>query len=367
MSIVTLQISNLRNITSASIECSKHFNLFFGDNGAGKTSILEAVHCLSMGKSFRTSSQEHIIHHGENAFALFINFLHNNAKIPIGIQRSRDGNTKIRINEESLSSATAISSYLPVQFIGSASHRILTDGPKSRRQFLDWGLFYTQPAFFQAWKSFQKCLHHKNAALKAHAPQDEIAVWNNELAITGTALHEMREQYIQQFLPFFKDIMSVLLKEVDIQLSYSAGWDSKTSLISALSKNMFREYHLGYTLHGPHRADLIVSVDNLPAQEVLSQGQQKLVAYALRLSQGLHFQSLTSRSPIYLIDDLPSELDATKRSLVTNILSTIEAQVFITGIKSTDLEQILMLNHTNRMFHVKHGVISNYLSEKCFT
>ena len=138
-------------------------------------------------------------------------------------------------------------------------------------------------------------------------------------------------------------------------------------MLFCLEKNILQEIKIGHTLFGPHRADLIISYENTPVQDVLSQGQQKLVSYALRLAQGLHFQFSTNESPLYLIDDLPSELDSQKRNLVISILNNINAQVFITGIKRADFDEIPASDGQNRLFHVKHGAVSAYSEEKCFT
>lgn len=367
MPIQTFQITQFRNVLNATIECAPRFNLFYGDNGAGKTSILEAIYYLSLSKSFRTSHSDRLIQDNRENFIIFSHFLHGNVSIPIGIQRSKNSGSLVHINEETIRSAAEVSRYLPIQFIGSDSHRILTDGPRARRQFLDWGLFYTNPDFFALWKQFQKTLNHRNAALKAHAPKDEIIVWNQQFAQLADSLHAMRENYINTFLPFFNQIIATLLDSVSIQLQYSPGWNTADSLLFCLEKNIFREIQIGHTLFGPHRADLIITCAETAAQDVLSQGQQKLVSYALRLAQGLHFQSSTNESPIYLIDDLPSELDSQKRNLVTSILNKIDAQVFITGIKLADFEEILASDRQNRMFHVKHGVISAHAEEICFT
>lgn len=366
MPIQTFQITQFRNLLNASIDCSPRFNLFYGDNGAGKTSILEAIYYLSLSKSFRTSHIDRLIYENKDNFVIFSRFLQNNVSIPIGIQRSRYTGSVVHINEEAVRSTAEVSRYLPIQFIGSDSHRILTDGPKARRQFLDWGLFYTNPDFYILWKQFQKTLNHRNAALKARAPKDEIIVWNQQFAQHAESLHTMRQDYIHSFLPYFKQIISTLLDSTPIQLQYSPGWDTNDQLLFCLEKNIFREIQIGHTLFGPHRADLVVTCENNSAQDVLSQGQQKLVSYALRLAQGLHFQSTTNESPIYLIDDLPSELDSQKRSLVISILNKIDAQVFITGIEQANFDEIMVLNGQNRMFHVKHGVISPYSKENCF-
>lgn len=361
MLIKSLQITDFRNISSTLISCSPKFNAFYGDNAAGKTSILELIYYLSTGKSFRTSHLDRIIRHTHDKFTLFAQLNSENSDAQVGIQRSRNGAVLIRLNEESISSIAQISQYLPVQMITSSSHRILVDGPKCRRQFLDWGLFYTCPHFYPQWQQYQKLLRHRNAALKARASRDELLIWNHELAVSGNALDALRQNYIEQFLPVFYEIIATLLNDMHINVEYTAGWDKASALEACLSKNVSRETMLGYTLYGPHRADLVLTVDNLPAQDVLSQGQQKLVSYSLRLAQGLHLQSATAKTPIYLIDDLPAELDPQKRRLVTEILSRIQAQVFITGIESSDLMEILALNSNNRMFHVEHGAIEAVL------
>ena len=355
MAIGLLHITHLRNILNASINCSPKFNLFYGDNAAGKTSVLEAIYYLSTGKSFRTHHHDRVIHHTEDQMTLFARLTSHSNEMPVGLQRLRDGSIQVRINDETVRSPADISHHLPVQFIGSNSHRILSDGPKPRRQFLDWGLFYTNPAFYPVWKSFHKALAHRNAALKANAHQDELLIWNHEFSALGETLNAMRQSYLDEFMPFFNEMMGFLLKESSVTVNYSPGWDTKTSLATCLLNNVSRETLIRHTLYGPQRADIAIGVNGLSAQDVLSQGQQKLVSYALRLAQGLHLQSTTEKTPIYLIDDLPSELDHEKRKLVTEILSRIQTQTFITGVKSDDLEEILALDPENKMFHVKHG------------
>lgn len=364
MPISSLQISHLRNIISTNITCSPHFNLFFGDNAAGKTSLLEAIYYLGTGKSFRSNHHNHVIHSNENAFTIFAELTSDSVVLPIGVQRSRDGAMQIRINEENVKSIAEISQQLPIQLISSDSHRILSDGPKVRRQFLDWGLFHTNSLFFSQWKTFQKLLVQRNAALKARAPHDELLIWNHAFSVAGEALTTMRRAYLIEFLPFFNDIMGVLLNGVSITANYLQGWDEQYPLEGCLNKHVSRETIVGHSLFGPQRADLYLSANELPAHDALSQGQQKLVSYALRLAQGLHLQSITNKIPVYLIDDLPSELDAEKRALVTAILSGVNAQVFITGIESSDLEPILALCGENRMFHVKHGVVLRGMMEQ---
>lgn len=351
MSISFLQLDNCRNIVSTSIPCPHQFNLFFGDNGAGKTAILEAIYYLSCGKSFRTNHIDHIIHEKSNELTVFAK-LKNGSQL--GIQKTRDSTVSLRYNNDKINNIAQFSQSLPVQFIGTTSHRILLDGPKSRRQFLDWGLFHTCPHFYPQWREFQKLLVQRNAMLKSRASLNELYSWNHVVANTGEALTALRKNYIAEFLPYFNHIISIFLKNIHMKLNYTQGWSLDCSLLDSLNKNVSRETIFGYTLYGPHRADLTIEIDNIPAQEILSQGQQKLVSYALRLAQGLHFHEITKNHPIYLIDDMPSELDKNKRTLVAKILNDIGAQVFLTAVEKSNLDELIDLGNS-KMFHVKHG------------
>lgn len=360
MAILTLELTQFRNITQTTLSCSPQFNLLFGNNGAGKTSILEAIYYIGTGKSFRTNHHDRVIASEMSEFILFAQVSpdrHN--KHQIGLQRNRNGVGKIHLDQESISSIVPVSYLLPVQFIGSDSHRILSDGPKCRRQFLDWGLFHTNTLFYSHWKSFQKILMQRNAVLKAKAPIDELRIWNETFAIEGNILNQMRQVYVAEFAIIFNAIIEKLLPEVSVSLNYSPGWNDSVDLFDHLNKHVSRETFVGHSLFGPQRADLVIKSGALPAHDILSQGQQKLVSYALRLAQGIHYKKISEKQPIYLIDDLPSELDTLKRTLVIDILSQLGSQVFITAIESADFAEITLSSSDSQMFHVKHGEVAH--------
>lgn len=354
VSITSLQLTHFRNLTSVSLSCAPRFNLFFGNNGAGKTALLEAIYYLSCGKSFRTSQIDRIIHHDSSEFIVFSTF---NDCGKLGIQKNREHSPVVRYNTETVKSVATISQFLPVQFIGTSSHRILIDGPKVRRQFLDWGLFYTYPHFYPQWRDYQRVLEHRNAALKARLTHNELTTWNQQIAAIGEAISSLRKNYLIEFLPYFNKIISVLLPDSHIDIQYSQGWRPDSTLLDCLKNNVSRETLFGYSLYGPHRADLLITADNKPAQEVLSQGQQKLISHALRLAQGLFFEKITGKAPIYLIDDMPSELDGEKRLLVIRVLHDMKAQVFLTAIDQKELLGLHDFDVSSKMFHVKHGDI----------
>ena len=364
MTITLLKISRLRNITDAIIPCSAHFNLLFGDNAAGKTSFLEAIYYLGNARSFRSNQYDHVIQQNKNDLIVFAELAGDHFSIPVGLQRSRDGMLQIHIQEERVKSIAELSRLLPIQFISSDSHRILSDGPKCRRQFMDWGLFHTNPLFFDTWKTFQQLLVQRNAALKARAPRDELLLWNEQFSAASEALDRLRKNYLTDFLPFFQPIVMHFMNDITLNAQYSSGWETDSTLLNQLNQNVSRETLVGHSLYGPHRADLLFTVNTMPAHDSLSQGQQKLLSYALRLAQGLHYRSMMNKSPIYLIDDLPSELDIEKRALITQTLLHLNAQVFITGIERDNLNEIMALNSDSKMFHVKHGGITVVSGER---
>ena len=205
---------------------------------------------------------------------------------------------------------------------------------------MDWGLFYTCPQFYPQWRNYQKLLAQRNAALKENVSRETLSSWSVALAEAGEALDRLRAAYLEDFLPIFYEITAVFIPTVKITTDYAQGWEGAT-LLTCLTQQLFLEPQTGHTLFGPHRADLVLTVDNLSITDVLSQGQQKLVSYALRLAQGIHLKTTTEKTPAFLIDDLPSELDNQKQRLVTQILEKLNAQVFVTGIHQDELERMI--------------------------
>jgi DNA replication and repair protein RecF len=354
--INSLSITNFRNLTSVNIKPSSSFNVFYGDNGAGKTSFLEAIYFLGLGKSFRSSNINRIIQHDADSFSIFAIIENDQQQIPLGMQRSRNGSRHIKFDGESIQSLAPIAKQIPLLLISTMSYRFFHDGPKIRRQFLDWGLFHVEPSFYSLWQRLQRILKQRNMGLKSHLPSRDIAAWNLEFVEAAEAIDQLRVKLTTKLEPILLKQLNILMPELDFSLRYQRGWSKEESLLQLLENNFHRDNQLGYTYYGPQRADLQLLCQKVPAQDVLSQGQQKLSAYALQLSQGMLLKQETGNTPIYFIDDLPSELDNNKRVCVTKTLQSLGAQVFITGIELEDLRPLLNLN-TIQLFHVEHGTV----------
>jgi DNA replication and repair protein RecF len=357
MKISNLEITHFRNLEINSLQPGPLINLFYGDNGSGKTSILEAIHYLGLGRSFRTRNINRIIQHCADRFSIVCQLADNNGlSLPIGIERKKSSfNLQVKVAGNNASSLVELAQKLPLQLINADSHLLLTSGPLIRRQFLDWGVFHVEPTFYHYWQRANRIIKQRNANLKAAVSYQEINVWDQELQECATRLHTMRLNYSQMLSPIILDLLNLLLGSHDCSLDYSPGWNTQIELKECLQGAFSRDKQLGYTQQGPHRADFLLKAESVPAQEILSQGQQKLATYAMRLAQGILLKNQTNKSCLYLIDDLPSELDSNKRAITSDLIKQLKMQVFVTGIERENLENLK--DSSTKGFHVKQGKI----------
>ena len=353
-----LKIYNLRNIAESSLIFNPRYNFFFGNNGSGKTSILEALYLLAMGRSFRSYLKDRIVSHQQRELTLYAELIEtNNRIIKLGFSKLLDGKAKLRIDGEYCRRLAEAAKLLPVLLIDPNSYDLLEKGPKERRQYLDWGLFHVKPAFYEVSNDFQRCLKQRNAALKSQQSKSICQTWDKELSGLAQKLTEYRKNYFTQLQPYFADLLKALSLNMEIKADYYRGWtgNEEICLFSALGETWNKDFALGYTSCGPQKADIVYQVNGVAAEDVLSRGQMKLVVSALQFAQGKLYTELTGQNVIYLIDDLASELDKDNREKLFALLEQMSGQVFITA---TDRDIFSQISAPNTMFHVKHGEVN---------
>lgn len=179
-------------------------------------------------------------------------------------------------------------------------------------------------------------------------------MWSEQLAECALQLDQWRQSYIDSLIPLLKNHISDLLSISSLEVTYQPGWKKDMAYQDCLLESLGRDMQLGYTQFGPHRADLKVTVGGLPAKDILSRGQQKLFVCAMIVAQGELLYNKLKKKLIYLVDDLPSELDLKSRSNLIALLSKQEAQVFVTAVER-DVFSHCPTNKPVRMFHVEHG------------
>jgi DNA replication and repair protein RecF len=360
MSLSLISVTGVRNLQPVTLNPSPRINILHGDNGSGKTSFLEAIHLLGMARSFRSTRLNPVISHELSSCTVFGSVQLDNAQTSaLGIARDRSGDVKIRINGQSVKSAAELADALPLQLINPDSFRLLEGAPKLRRQFLDWGVFHVEPRFLPAWQRLQQALRQRNSWLR-HGTLDgpSQAAWSRELTVASDEIDGYRRDYIQRLKPVFEETLAALLHLEGFKLSYYRGWDKDRELADVLAASIERDRAMGHTQAGPQRADLRLRIANHNAAETLSRGQQKLVVCALRIAQG-HLVSEAKRGRcIYLVDDLPSELDDHHRLALCQLLEQLNCQVFITCVDSNVLQAGWRDDTPVSTFHVEHGAIA---------
>ncbi|MES2142031.1 MAG: DNA replication/repair protein RecF [Pseudomonadota bacterium] len=354
MQVFRLKISQFRNLAELDLEFSPHFNFIYGPNGSGKSSLLEAIHFLSLGRSFRSALASRAIHYEAKQFNLFSVVLGQGA-ITLGLEKTRHGKTRIKI-DNNIDSISELAKVLPIQLVNPNSYYLLSGGPKARRQFVDWGVFHVEPHFFLLWKQFQQTLKQRNAALQRQISADQIKVWNYKLIEFSVEITCMRKKYLQQLTPLITELIGELISLEGLTIDFYQGWDQQSTLENVLSRSFFRDSSLGYTHYGPQRADLLIKLHGNPVHEVLSRGEQKLLAYGLQLAQGLLLKKIADKSCIYLFDDLFAELDSVRQAYLVTLLNRLESQVFITVIEAS-LIKLLNSNVNGKTFQVEKGKV----------
>ena len=354
MILSSLDISGFRNIKQLSIKPRTGLNLITGTNGSGKSTILEAIHCLATGHSFRTRKPRELISHEEQFYRLTASFSDSETKREhrAGLERSRDGGITLRLDFEAINSQSEITRLLPVKTLTPDSHQLIQEGPELRRQFLDWGLFHVEHTYLDSWKKYKRSLSQRNQLLREQSSDRDIEIWNTPLSDSAENINELRHAYVLELA----DALKLRLLEMDVkfhvELRYRSGWDTTNPFIEVLASNLITHRRIKTTTDGPHRAEIIITVGESTAKQVLSRGEQKVLVYALHLAQLDLLHNKTDSRAIVLCDDLTSELDNFHTKALIDQLFVLGGQIFVTGVDLT-----ILSTYEHGMFHMEHGNI----------
>lgn len=347
MSLAELHIQNLRCIEAVQLELHPRCTLVWGANGAGKTSILEAAFLLGRGRSFRTRQTEQLVRRGAERLVVF-----GRIERPIphaaGFEFDRSQGAQARLDGYSVRSLADLTLVFPVQVIDPDIHKLIEEGGRRRRRWLDWAVFHVEPGFGEAWYRYARALRQRNAALKTRPT--EARPWEAELAEQGEEISAARRRVLAQLEPYWKSMLTSL-NCPPATLSYAQGWAEPLHLQEALSAARARDSARQATTVGPHRADLRIAVDAKPAREVLSRGQQKLTAAALTLAQLRLLSDTAGLFPTLLLDDPAAELDTAHQADFVAEISRLRGQLVITALQP----EIPGFTQPDRVFHVEQG------------
>lgn len=355
MTLTRLEIAHVRNLQSVALLPHPRLNLLTGANGSGKTSVLEALHLLGLGRSFRAGRARRLVNDDQATCTVFAAF---GDQGQAAIRRGANGDTELRLDQRAQITLAELAQRLPLALLDPESMDLFDAGSKPRRAQLDWGVFHVEHRFYPAWRRYQRALKQRNSLLRSGSiGRLESVTWDRELAESARVLHALRQDYLARWQPLWQARIQDFLPEQDLTLDYAPGWEAEHDLAGLLAANWDRDRERGFTQLGPHRADLRVKRGTAPADELLSRGQKKLVVCAFKLSQVSLLQE-SGKQCVLLVDDLASELDASARQRLMSYLAASGAQVFVTCIEPEAVLAALDGVKTGfKMFHVEHGAV----------
>ncbi|MBD3642048.1 MAG: DNA replication/repair protein RecF [Marinobacter sp.] len=374
MALVRLQTEHFRNLAPEPVSFSPAFNLLYGANGSGKTSVLEAIGYLGLGRSFRVSRHQAVVSHGQNRFTVFggLDRGADEGGLPgdgsglahrLGIARDVSAKeTSLRVDGENVRSLSSMAKHLPVSVIDPGVFDIVAGGPGKRRQFLDWLVFHVEPSFASVWQQCQRVTSQRNQTLRnGRIDESLLRVWDSQYAALSDRLSDSRQATFDRF----KKAFELLVEQVDVpwtlglKIEFFPGWDRENPLTEILRNHREQEIKMGHTLYGPNRADIRIKFQGRPVAETFSRGQQKTLVILMKIAQGMVLSEM-GRQVTFLLDDINAELDVDHRAMLAQKLRALGSQVFITSIEHPDPESLWGADDTPdyRMFHVEHGKLT---------
>ncbi|MDQ3288677.1 MAG: DNA replication/repair protein RecF [Pseudomonadota bacterium] len=367
MQVTRLEARNFRGFAEVSFEPAPGLNLITGDNGAGKTSLLEALHLMAYGRSFRGRVRDGLVRAGTSALEVFVEWREGQNAASDGERSARRAGLRHngqawtgRLDGAAVSHLTELCAALAVVSFEPGSHALISGGAENRRRFLDWGMFHVEQDFVSVSRRYSRALRQRNALLKARASAGHLDAWDHELAEAGEPLTRGRQRYVDALLPLLQETGAELVPSVGmLTAEYAPGWRrDEMPLADALLLARSRDMMMGYTSVGPHRGDWRVRLGDLPGREALSRGQTKLVALAALLSQAEHHAHVRGDWPIVALDDLSSELDRVHQGRILQRLLATGSQVFATGTEVP--ASMRELPGEFALFHVEHRSIEHF-------
>ncbi len=335
MGIQRLSIRRFRNAKESSFDFGPRVNVIHGANAKGKTSILEAISLLTLGRSFRTSRLSELIQTGAEGFHAEMVFEASGVCQKVSVTISQN-EKKIRHNQTPYPSLSSLIGLLPITTL-TPDDDVIKGTPDSRRRFLDLQIAQCDPLYLHHLTRYQKAMRQRNILLKK-GNFVGIDPWEQEMARSGCYIGRQRKTIISSLQPLTQGLHRALSNSVgDMRLTYDH--HTLDNLLDAYRENRKREAKLGYSLSGPHRDDLKVHIDDHEARSYGSEGQKRTCATALRLGSWHLLKEWTGQPPLLLIDDFGISLDRTRREQFCALLPGF-SQVFITSVEPLEIPEV---------------------------
>ena len=359
MFIKNLKLFNFKNHSEKSFDFSPEINCFVGNNGAGKTNILDALHYLSMAKSFLGNLDAQNILHESDFFAIEAEIQGEEKNDIIKVQLPKEGKKIIKKNDKTYERIADHIGFLPSVMISPYDSNLISDGSESRRKFLDAMISQTDSDYLFALIQYQKTLQQRNALLKYFAKNrtfdlDSLEIYNEPLNKFGTQIFEKRQRFVASILPTIQHFYEIISKGNEkVTVIYESNLNEQ-NFEEILSENLEKDRVLTYTSRGIHKDDLRFEMNENLIKKFGSQGQQKSFLIALKLAQIKRIKDITNKNPILLLDDIFDKLDDNRVSQLIELVNQQNfGQIFITDTHRERTESVVKrINEESKIFQI---------------
>lgn len=359
MKIQNLKLINYRNYDNLDITFSDTLNLIYGNNGSGKSNLIEAIYMLALTKSFRTNNDANLIKKGTTE-AIIKGTILTEEKTRYQLDLSESGK-KVYIDSDKVSKMSDYVSRINIILFNPLDTKIISDSPAFRRKLLDIEISQINKEYLLLLSSYNKVLKHRNAYLKqlylnGNASSEYLDILTRKLVDFGLKIHNIRSNYIGMINEQITKIYKNIFEYGDLQVKYKSSYSKKDydKLLESYQKNYRKEMAFGKTLMGIHHDDIDFVLDGNSIKEYGSVGQQKNAIISFKLSELLIVKKIKNQYPILILDDLFSELDDKKINNIINMLYK-EVQTFITTTNIDKIDKKLLKDST--IFKVEDGNI----------
>ena len=367
MILEKLSVINYKNIASATLELSPKINCFIGQNGVGKTNVLDAIYFLSFCRSANNPIDSQVIMHGQEFFMLE-GFYSEELKeedsydyhISCGLKRGTKKHFKR--NKKEYKRLSEHIGLIPVVVVAPSDTLLIDGGSEERRRLMDLVISQYDRSYIESMNRYNKALQQRNVLLKQEAEPDieVISLFEEQMAEEGEKIYKLRKAFVEELIPIFQRIHETISENREqVSLNYVSHCQ-RGPLLEVIQRDRFKDRALGYSLHGIHRDDLEFMLGGHPMKREGSQGQNKTFVIALKLAQFDFLKRTNSRTtPLLLLDDIFDKLDARRVEQIVKLVAGDDfGQIFITDTNRDHLDQILSASsHDYKIFHVDNGEI----------
>ncbi|MDL2248432.1 DNA replication/repair protein RecF [Tyzzerella sp. OttesenSCG-928-J15] len=337
MEILSASLKNFRNLAQTNIELYPSVNIFYGDNGQGKTNFLESLYFCATGRSHRTHNDKELINFGESDSYIQLQYKNNDIKDKISVHIKKDSKKGIAINGLPVKKLGDLLGNLLIVMFSPEDLNLVKNGPSERRKFLDMEICQLSAIYYHELNNYYRALKQRNNLLKEAYKNksllDTIFIWDEQLVTHGSKIYEMRKKFVEEINEISANIYAEISeKQEELSLIYKPNILPE-NFGDKLNKNLERDLIFGSTSSGIHKDDIAIFIDGYDIRSFGSQGQQRTASLSMKLAEIDLIDRTKNKKPVLLLDDVLSELDEGRQRYLLSYISTIQTVITCTGVE----------------------------------